>query len=136
VRITLPHKPGWQTVGRVDLLYPYLDETTRTLRARIELANEDLLLKPDMYVNVELEKVLGERLAVSDQAVLYAGERRFVFLDLGDGRLKPKRVDVGRRAGDLVEILDGLHEGERIVTSGNFLVAAESRLKVDMDHWK
>jgi Cu(I)/Ag(I) efflux system membrane fusion protein len=88
-----------------------------------------------MYANVELAKSLGEHLAVPN-AILSAGQRRFVFVDLGEGRLKPKQVKVGRRAGDLIEILDGIGEGERIVTSGNFLVAAESRLKVDMEHWQ
>lgn len=136
VRVTLPYQPGWEAVGRVGLVYPFLDQMTRTLRARIELDNDTLALKPDMYANVELEKPLGEHLAVPDNAILYAGERRFVFIDLGEGRLKPKQVKIGRRAGDLVEIVDGLNEGDQIVTSGNFLVAAESRLKVDMEHWQ
>jgi len=136
VRITLPYRPAWETEGRVSFVYPYLDDTTRTVRARIELDNAGLTLKPDMYADVEIDKALGEHLAVPDNAVLYAGERRFVFVDLGEGRLKPKQVKVGRRAGDLIEILGGLEEGELIVTSGNFLVAAESRLKVDMEHWQ
>jgi Cu(I)/Ag(I) efflux system membrane fusion protein len=135
-RISLPYQPGWESEGRVSFVYPYLDETTRTGTVRIELANADMALKPEMYANVELEKSLGERLAIPENAVLYAGDRSFVFVDLGEGRLKPKAVEVGRRAGDLVEIRDGLDEGDLIVTSGNFLVAAESRLKVDMEHWK
>jgi Cu(I)/Ag(I) efflux system membrane fusion protein len=117
-------------------VYPYLDDTTRTGKARIELVNADLALKPDMYADVELSEPLGPRLAVPDNAVLHAGERSFVFVDLGEGRLKPRAVKVGRSAGALVEILEGLDPGEVIVTSGNFLVAAESRLKVDMEHWK
>lgn len=136
VRIKLPYRPGWESEGRVSFLYPYLDDMTRTLRARIELDNQDFALKPEMYANVELEKPLGEHLAVPDSAILYAGDRRFVFVDLGEGRLKPKQVKIGRRAGDLVQILDGLREGDTVVTSGNFLVAAESRLKVDMEHWQ
>jgi Cu(I)/Ag(I) efflux system membrane fusion protein len=136
VRISLPYQPGWESAGRVSLVYPYLDDTTRTGKARIELVNAELTLKPDMYANVELSEPLGPRLAVPDNAVLYAGDRSFVFVDLGEGRLEPRAVKVGRSAGALVEILEGLDAGEVIVTSGNFLVAAESRLKVDMEHWK
>ncbi len=135
-RITLPYQSGAETSGRVGLVYPYFDDATRTLRVRVELDNESLALKPDMYANVVLDKPLGEHLAVPGDAVLSAGERSFVFVDLGGGRLKPQRVSVGRRAGDFVEILDGLSEGEQVVTSGNFFVAAESRLKVDMEQWK
>lgn len=135
-KIKLPYRPAWEAEGRVAFVYPYLDDVTRTVRARIVLDNEDLTLKPEMYADVQLEKPLGEHLAVPDDAILYAGERRFVFIDLGEGRLKPQGVKIGRRAGDLVEILDGLSEGDVIVTSGNFLVAAESRLKVDMEHWR
>ena len=65
-----------------------------------------------------------------------AGERSFVFRDLGEGRLKPQRVELGMRAGDDVVVLSGLSEGDAIVTSGNFLVAAESRLKLAMEQWQ
>jgi Cu(I)/Ag(I) efflux system membrane fusion protein len=136
VRVTLPYSPGRDLQGQVAFVYPYLDDVTRTGRVRVELANPDLALKPDMYVNVELEKPLGELLAVPEDAVLYAGLRTFVFVDLGEGRLRPKAVELGRKAGDFVEVRDGLAEGDRVVTSGNFLVAAESRLKRDMEHWQ
>jgi Cu(I)/Ag(I) efflux system membrane fusion protein len=135
-RVTLPYSPGDALQGRVSFVYPYLDGTTRTGRVRIELANSNLALKPDMYANVELEKKLGDLLAVPEDALLYAGRRTFVFVDLGEGRLQPKSVELGHRAGDFVEVREGLAEGDRVVTSGNFLVAAESRLKRDMEHWK
>lgn len=135
-RVTLPYLPGWQSEARVSLVYPYLDDATRTGRVRLDLPNVGLELKPDMYADVEIDKHLGERLAVPSNAVLYAGRRSFVFVDLGEGRLKPRSVVTGRVAGDLVEILSGLEEGDVIVTSGTFLVAAESRLKVDMEHWQ
>jgi Cu(I)/Ag(I) efflux system membrane fusion protein len=136
VRITLPYSPGGELQGQVAFVYPYLDDTTRTGRVRIELANPDLALKPDMYANVELEKSLGERLVVPEDAILYAGLRSFVFLDLGEGRLRPKAVELGRKTADFIEVTQGLEEGDRVVTSGNFLVAAESRLKRDMEHWQ
>jgi Cu(I)/Ag(I) efflux system membrane fusion protein len=136
VRITLPYSPAGELQGQVAFVYPYLDDTTRTGRVRIELANPDLALKPDMYANVELEKSLGERLVVPEDAILYAGLRSFVFLDLGEGRLRPKAVELGRKTADFIEVTQGLEEGDRVVTSGNFLVAAESRLKRDMEHWQ
>lgn len=135
-RVTLPYSPGHELRGQVAFVYPYLDDATRTGRVRIVLSNPDLRLKPDMYADVELEKPLGERLAIPEDAVLYAGRRTFVFVDLGEGRLRPKAVELGRKAGDFLEVREGLAEGDRIVTSGNFLVAAESRLKRDMEHWQ
>ena len=68
--------------------------------------------------------------------MLYAGERRFVFRDLGGGRLQPQQVEVGRSSGDLVEVRSGLEEGDLVVTSANFLVAAESRLKLALEQWR
>jgi Cu(I)/Ag(I) efflux system membrane fusion protein len=135
-RIVLPSDPHGDFQGRVSFLYPYVDPSTRTARVRVELANPGLVLKPDMYADVELQRDLGLRLAVPEQAVLYAGERRFVFLDLGQGRLRPQPIEVGARAGDLLEVVSGLREGDVIVTSGNFLVAAESRLKLALEQWK
>jgi Cu(I)/Ag(I) efflux system membrane fusion protein len=68
--------------------------------------------------------------------VLYAGERSFVFVDLGEGRLKPTAVETGFKTGDEIEILSGLSAGDPVVTSGNFLIAAESRLKLAMEQWQ
>ncbi len=134
-KVTLPHLPGRSFAGRVAFIYPWLDEATRTGRVRIELANPRLALKPEMYAEVVFEPALGERLAVPDEAILYAGDRRYVFLDLGDGRLRPQAVTLGQRAGEWVEIVDGLAPGDEVVTSGNFLIAAEARLKLALDHW-
>lgn len=133
--VTLPHLPGRSFHGRIGFVYPWLDGATRTGRVRIELPNPGLALKPEMYAEVVFEPALGERLAVPEEAILYAGERHYVFLDLGDGRLRPQAVTLGQRAGEWVEILDGLEAGEAVVTSGNFLIAAEARLKLALDHW-
>ena len=132
--VTFPYLPGKSLRGTIDFVYPYLDAASRTGRVRIQLRNPGLELKPDMFANVVLEKNLGARLAVPADAVLGTGDESIVFVDLGDGRLAPRRVVPGRTAGDQVEIVEGLREGETIVTSGNFLVAAESRLKVPMEH--
>lgn len=136
VTVRMPYAPGGVLEGEIAFVYPYLDGATRTGRIRAEIANPKLALRPDMYVDVEIEKQLGEALVVPSDAVLYAGERQFVFLDLGEGRLAPRAVRVGRKSDDWVEVLDGIAAGDSVVTSGNFLVAAESRLKLDMEHWK
>lgn len=133
--VSLSYLPGEPIEGRVDYVYPYLEGGTRTGRLRIALNNPQGRLRPDMYAEVRLAVALGERLAVPEEAVLIAGERRFVFEDLGKGRLAPRRVTTGRRSEGWVEILEGLEPGDRVVTSGNFLVAAESRLKAGLDQW-
>ena len=134
-KVTLRYLPGKELHGRITFVYPWLDGATRTGRVRVELPNPGLVLKPEMYAEVTFERDLGERLAVPQSAVLYAGDRDFVFLDLGDGRLRPQAVKVGGHAGDWVEILDGVGEGDLVVTSGNFLVAAEARLALALEHW-
>jgi len=133
--VTLPYLPGRSFAGRIAFVYPWLDVATRTGRVRIELPNPGLALKPAMYAEVVFERALGERLAVPEEAILYAGDSRYVFLDLGGGRLRPEAVTLGQRAGEWVEILDGLAPGDVVVTSGNFLIAAEARLKLALDHW-
>jgi Cu(I)/Ag(I) efflux system membrane fusion protein len=133
--VTLPYLPGRTFQGRVSFIYPYLASETRTGRIRVELPNQGLELKPDMYANVELVSERGERLVVPEEAVLYTGPRRLVFVDLGEGRLRPQEVELGVKSGDFYEVLAGLAEGDVVVTSGNFLVAAESRLKSAVHHW-
>ncbi|HEX5758762.1 MAG TPA: efflux RND transporter periplasmic adaptor subunit [Thermoanaerobaculia bacterium] len=133
--VTLPYLPGRKFAGRIAFVYPWLDGATRTGRVRIELANPGLVLKPEMYAEVLFERALGKRLAVPEEAVLYAGDRRYVFRDLGNGRLRPQAVTLGLWAGEWVEILKGLAPGDVVVTSGNFLIAAEARLKLALDHW-
>jgi Cu(I)/Ag(I) efflux system membrane fusion protein len=134
-RVTLPYLPDRNFDAVVDYVYPYLEGESRTGRVRLTLENPEGLLKPDMYAEVSLEADLGERLAVPEEAVIIAGESRVVFVDLGGGRLKPVRVRTGRRAQGFIEITDGLKAHDRVVTSGNFLVAAETRLKTGIEQW-
>jgi Cu(I)/Ag(I) efflux system membrane fusion protein len=134
--VTLPSLPGEALRGTVAFVYPWLDGAARTGKVRVELPNPGGKLKPDMFADVALSRDLGERLAVPEGAVLYAGPKSYVFLDLGEGRLRPQRVETGREVDGWVEVLSGLAEGDVIVTSGNFLIAAESRLKVALDQWQ
>ena len=135
VRVQLPYAQNKSFEGHLDYIYPTLNDKTRTARARIVLPNEDLELKPDMYANVVLDVDLGERLSVPDSAVVYTGPRRLVFVDLGEGRLRPAKVKLGVHAGGYYEIIDGLKEGDLVVTSGNFLIAAESRIRSAIEYW-
>ncbi len=134
-QITLSYLPDRRFAGEVAYIYPYLDPTTRTGRVRLITPNPDGALKPAMYANVELARPLGERLVVPESAVVYAGQTRLVFVDLGGGRLKPRPIRVGVRTADRVEALEGLEEGEVVVTSANFLIAAESKLKAAVEAW-
>jgi Cu(I)/Ag(I) efflux system membrane fusion protein len=88
-----------------------------------------------MYANVEISVPLGDRLAVPEPAVVYSGPRRIVFVDLDAEKLRPQRVEVGVKAEGYFEVLSGLAEGDRVVTSGNFLLSAESRLKSATGLW-
>lgn len=134
-RVTLPYLPGRRFEGTIDYVYPYLTGDTRTARVRLTLDNPAGVLKPGMYAEVSLQSDLGERLSVPEEAVIVAGQTRVVFVDLGDGRLNPVRIETGRRAQGYVEVLDGLAAGDRVVTSGNFLIAAETRLTTGLDEW-
>ena len=133
--ILTPFLPERSRTGRVSWLSPFLETETRTAQVRIQVPNERADLRPGMYVDVTFDIRLGKRLAIPESAVLYVGDRRIVFVDLGDGRLAPREVTIGPRAGDYYEVLSGLREGEVVVTSGNFLVAAESRLKSAASKW-
>ena len=127
--VTLSYDPGAVLTGQVGFVYPTLDPKTRTAKVRFELDNRDEKLKPDMYANVELRVGLGIRLAIPQEAIIESGEKQVVFLHLGEGRLEPRLIKTGVKTGDWSEVLDGLKEGEHIVTSANFLIDSESRLK-------
>jgi RND family efflux transporter MFP subunit len=127
--MTLSYLPGRTFEGRVSLVYPTLDPATRTVQVRLEFANPDGELKPDMYAEVELLADLGERLALPTSALLETGTRRVVFVDRGEGLFEPREVEIGLRLPDLAEILRGVADGERVLTSGNFFVDSESKLQ-------
>lgn len=134
-KIVLPDQPGKNLQGKVKYIYPYLQGDTRTAKIRVELDNRDGVLKPDMYTHLHLKVDLGKRLVVPESAVLYAGDSRVVFLDLGNGRLQPRKIKTGVRNAEDIEVLEGLQPGDKVVTSGNFLIAAESKLKAGIDQW-
>jgi len=127
--LTLDYLPGRTFYGRVSYILPGVDPASRTLKARIAFDNPGGLLKPDMYGQVEIHTGGARRLMAPESAVLDSGDRQVVYVDRGNGNLEPRPVRVGEHVGGKVEILAGLTAGERIVTSGNFLLDSESQLK-------
>jgi len=117
--------------GRVAFVYPTVTPETRTAKARIEMRNPGLLLKPAMYASVELSAGEGraKRLSVPDSAVLDSGTRSIVLVRRGEGLFEPREVKLGMRGDGYVEVIEGVKEGEEIVVSANFLIDAESNLK-------
>ena len=116
--------------GKVALVYPHLNPSTRTVTVRIELPNPDFVLRPDMYAEAEIDTGSGQPvLSVPDSAVIDSGDRQLVILDKGEGRFEPRPVKLGRRGVGYVEIREGVAKGEAVVTSANFLIDAESNLK-------
>jgi len=126
--VTLAAYPGETFRGTVAYIYPTLNTEARTVRVRLELPNPGLKLKPGMYGNVLVQTDAVYTLVVPKEAVLETGLRQLVFMDRGQGRYEPASVKLGRRSQDDVEVLEGLKEGDQIVTSANFLLDAESKL--------
>ncbi|MBY0249136.1 MAG: efflux RND transporter periplasmic adaptor subunit [Nitrospiraceae bacterium] len=126
--VTLTAYPGETFRGTVAYIYPMLNTEARTVRVRLELPNPGLKLKPGMFGNVRLQTEVVKTLVVPKEAVLETGLRQLVFMDRGQGRYEPASVKLGRRSQDDVEVLEGLKEGDQIVTSANFLLDAESKL--------
>jgi membrane fusion protein, copper/silver efflux system len=120
---------GRRFAAVVSAVPPRFDAATRTLKVRLDVGNPGLLLRPDMLVDVELPIEVGPAIFLPKGAVLDSGTRRLVFVEQGEGVFVPRTVRTGRRLGEQVEILGGLMEGETVVTSGNFLLDSESRMR-------
>jgi Cu(I)/Ag(I) efflux system membrane fusion protein len=115
--------------GKVTFVSPTLDSATRTAKARLEIPNPDLILKPEMYGTAKLSYELGEKLAVPETAVMRTGQQTYAFKAGENNQLTPVRLTVGVRSGSWVEVIEGLAEGDKVVTSANFLVDSESSMK-------
>jgi Cu(I)/Ag(I) efflux system membrane fusion protein len=119
--------------GQVAFIYPTVDGSTRTLRVRLELANKDLKLRPGMYGDVTLELAPAEGVVIPLEALVDTGEQQYVFVTKPEGRFEPRRVRAGARSGDRVQVLEGVSSGETIVTTANFLIDSESRLRATIE---
>ncbi|HMQ17151.1 MAG TPA: efflux RND transporter periplasmic adaptor subunit, partial [Phycisphaerae bacterium] len=129
--MSLPYIPNREFVGHVTYIYPYLDKQTRVIKVRLEFQNPTLELKPAMYANVTLRADLDtSALLIPREAFIDSGMRKVAFIDRGGGKFQPRDIQTGVEAEDgMVEVAYGLDEGDRVVTSGQFLLDAESKLK-------
>ncbi len=129
--VSLSYLPDRKFRGRVTYVYPTVDEKTRTARVRMEFHNPGLFLKPGMFATVEIRAELDpSTLLVPDTAVVRSGEKNTVFVALDGGRFEPRTVTLGPRSEDnTYQVLSGLKEGERVVTSGQFMLDSESQLR-------
>jgi len=127
--ITLPYYPSEVFKGRITYIYPYLENETRTIKVRIELKNPDFKLKPYMFGNVEIDIDLGKKLVVPESAVIDTGIRKLVFVNRGNGYIEPREVKLGHRVDEYYEVLEGISEDEEVITSANFLIDSESKIK-------
>lgn len=129
--MSLPYIPGQRFKGEVIYIYPYLDKKTREVQLRLEFDNPNNLLKPGMFASVTLENTLAaEKTLVPRSAVIDTGERQVAFVSKGEGKFEPRDVQLGIETGDgFVEIISGLKPGEMVVTSGQFLIDSEAKIR-------
>ncbi|MBY5707603.1 efflux RND transporter periplasmic adaptor subunit [Rhizobium leguminosarum] len=129
VAVTVRSLPGRSFEGTADLIYPEIQQETRTTKVRIELPNPGGLLMANMYADVEIEAgVQKPVVAVPNSAVIDTGDRQVVFIDKGDGKFEPKDVSLGMRGEEQTEITKGIAAGDQVVVAANFLLDAESNL--------
>lgn len=126
--------PGKNWQGKVDYIYPILDPATRTLRVRLKFSNREANLKPNMFANLTLIPQTKESvLVVPEQAVIRSGNMSRVVLAAGDGKYRTVRIETGRTAAGMVEVLDGLDLNDAIVTSAHFMIDSESSQNADLN---
>ena len=125
----LSYYPGKTWNGHVSFIYPTVDPTTRTVKVRMEFPNPEFQLKPQMFADVDLQIDYGNQIVVPQEAVLDSGKEQRVFVAKGDGYFEPHEITTGAKLDGKVVVLSGLKAGETVVSSGNFLVDSESRLK-------
>ena len=127
--MTLAYAPGETFRGKIAYINPQMDNTTRTLKVRIQFPNPGFRLKPDMYADVQIKIDYGRKVSVPEEAVLDSGMEQIVFVAKEGGAFEPRKVKIGAKVDGRIIILKGLEPGEKIVTSGNFLIDSESRLR-------
>ncbi len=126
--ILSPALPGQPLQGRVKLIYPFLDQKTRTVKVRVELPNPGLKLKPEMYVRGQIKVPLGSSLTVASESVMDTGKRQVVWVEAAPGTFLQRDVTTGARSGGHVQILSGLKAGEKVALRGGYLIDSESQL--------
>ncbi len=127
--VTFAYEPGVSIKASVIYIYPVLDPVTRTIKVRLAAENPDLKLKPEMFSNVEIMAATGARLAIPTEALIDSGPRKIVYVEKKPGTYEMRHVTLGLRGTNYIEVLKGVRKGERVVTSGNFLIDSESQLR-------
>lgn len=127
--VTIDALPGESFAGTVQFVYPTISTGTRSAKVRVELKNPDLKLRPGMYGSVEIRSEQEKVLTISNEAIMDGGDTKYAFVVTGGTRFEPRLLEIGRRANNYSEVLSGLSEGEQVVSSANFLIDSESRLK-------
>jgi Cu(I)/Ag(I) efflux system membrane fusion protein len=128
--VTLPYVTGRTMQATVSYIYPSLDPLSRTVKARLSMTNPGLMLKPEMFANVEIAVGGGKRLVIPSEAVLDSGIRKIIYVEKKPGTYEMRQVKLGVRGDKFVEVLSGLKAGEKVVTSGNFLIDSETQLRM------
>lgn len=131
-QVTVDAYPSREFNGRVDQILPQVDAATRTVRVRLIFRNPGVVLKPGMYVNVDISLPMGKQLVIPSSAVLQSGSRAIAFIDHGDGNLEPREIQTGPQIDDSFVVLKGLQPGDHVVSSANFLVDSEAQLQAAM----
>jgi len=133
--VSFPSMPQRKLSAEIGFIDPELDEAQRRVHVRLVVPNNDGSLRPGLFAEVSGQVSLGENLTVSSGAVVPTGSKYIVFVDHGGGKLEPRQIEVGLHSGDTYEVISGLTEGERIVSSANFLIDAESRIQGVLKTW-
>lgn len=128
-RATFRGAAGDAVEGTIEFVYPTIDAQSRTVKARVVLDNKDGRLRPGMFADVSISLPHRTAVVIPREALVDTGDHQYVFVDEGTGTFTPRSVVVGRRSGDVVEVSSGIAEGETVVTTGNFLLDSESRLR-------
>lgn len=131
--VRLAAYPDEHFSGKLGLLYPAVDARTRTLRARIELDNARMQLRPGMYADVSIQLAPARGVVIPVEALADTGDFQYVFVAKPEGEFEPRRVRAGHRSGDKIQIAEGLSAGEIVVTTSSFLIDSESRLRATIE---
>ena len=133
--VTFPSMPQHKATGEVSFIDPHVNEDQRRILARIVISDEGHMFHPGLFAEVSGELPAGNSLTISTGAVVPTGSKYIVFVDHGGGKLEPREVEVGTHFGDLYEVISGLNEGDRVVSSANFLIDSESRIQGVLKTW-
>lgn len=133
--VSFPSVPNRKATAEISFIDPQLDETQRRIHVRLVVPNNDGSLRPGLFAEVSGQVSLGDSLTVSSGAVVPTGDKYIVFVDHGGGKLEPRQIEVGIHSGDYYEVVSGLNEGDKVVSSANFLIDAESRIQGVLKTW-